>query len=109
MRADPGASAPLGEGDEPPLDIVEKDLKQGDMSKTSVSKKETIDDFTQDDMNPKNWTTFDVRHALGRLRHESEAVRLRALRLLHLRWWHCQPTQMRRILSKAGLPRQAST
>ena len=90
VRTDPGASNPLGEGDEPPTTTAADPKPTGDKSETSVpglraTKPSVSDEFTQDEVNPKDWSTFDVRHVMGRLRSDQEAVRLRALRLLHLR------------------------
>ena len=110
VRVDLGAVAPLGEEDEPPLDIREglSSTLPG-KSKTSASgpramKPSTDDKFTQEDAVKQDWTTFDVKHVLGRLWSDKEEERLRALRILHIKWWHCGPTQMRKILGRAGLP-----
>ena len=113
VRADGGASQPLGEEDEPPAvnirDGYDK-VPDPSMSKTSAeptqraAKVPTQDNYTQGCINPADWSNCGVRHVMGRLRSDKEPVRLRALRLLRLRWWHCSAANMRRNLKKAGLP-----
>ena len=54
----------------------------------------------------EDWTGFDVGNALARLRSVKDSVRLRALRQLHLRWFHATIEQMKKILATAGVPKE---
>ena len=63
------------------------------------------DEGAQADKRAEDWTGFDVGNALARLRSDRESVRLRALRQLHLRWFHATIEQMRKILTAAGVPK----
>ena len=51
-----------------------------------------------------DWTKFNLQAALRELHFGSQAARLRALRRLHLRWWHSGSTTMVKILRAAGVP-----
>ena len=48
------------------------------------------------------WTQFDLGTALQELRSVREGVMRRALRQLHLRWWHAPAKRMRELLQLAG-------
>ena len=64
-----------------------------------------VDGAAQAEKRPEDWTGFDVGNALSRLRSDKEGVRMRALRQLHLRWFHATIEQMRKILAAAGVPK----
>ena len=57
------------------------------------------DDEEQDD-----WGSFDLGRALVELRSVRPGVVRRALRRLHLRWYHAGAATMKRLLSLAGVP-----
>ena len=50
------------------------------------------------------WTAFDLGRALQDLRSIREGVVRRALRKLHIRWYHAPAQKMRTLLSAAGVP-----
>ena len=52
------------------------------------------------------WSRFDLGAALQALRSVREGVVRRALRRLHLRWYHCSAAKMRALLSAAGTSRE---
>eukprot|EP00438_Fugacium_kawagutii_P025194 Skav218080 [mRNA] locus=scaffold3382:13254:23272:- [translate_table: standard] len=55
---------------------------------------------------PSDWSRFNVGRSLQALSAGSSATRMRELRKLHLRWWHCGKESMRRVLAAAGLPKE---
>ena len=50
-----------------------------------------------------DWSAVDLGTALRELKSENKALVTRALRKLHLRWYHAPPTRMKTILSKVGI------
>ena len=50
-----------------------------------------------------DWTRFDLGHALQRLRSHNEAVVRRALRQLHVRFYHPSTQRLRGLLAAAGV------
>ena len=66
----------------------------------------TRDGGAQAENRAQDWTGFDVGNALARLRSNKAGVRLRALRQLHLRWFHATIEQMKKILVAAGVPKE---
>ena len=50
------------------------------------------------------WSTADLGNTLRELRTLDRGLITRALRKLHVRWWHAQATRMKQILSQVGLP-----
>ena len=52
------------------------------------------------------WTAFDLGRALMDLRSIREGVVRRALRKLHIRWFHASSQRMKTLLSAAGVPRE---
>ena len=53
-----------------------------------------------------DWTRFDVKATLQVLRTGNKGAVERALRKLHLRWWHATATAMHTTLSMAGINKQ---
>ena len=49
------------------------------------------------------WNRFDLGHVLQQLRSVREGVVLRALRKLHIRWYHCSTAKMKDLLQAAGV------
>ena len=49
------------------------------------------------------WNRFDLGRALQQLRSVREGVVLRALRQLHIRWYHCSAHKMKDLLQAAGV------
>ena len=49
------------------------------------------------------WSSLDLGTTLRELRSENQSLVTRALRKLHLRWWHASATRMDQILRQAGL------
>ena len=49
------------------------------------------------------WNRFDLGHVLQQLRSVREGVVLRALRKLHIRWYHCSAAKMKDLLQAAGV------
>ena len=54
-----------------------------------------------------DWSTFDLGRCLRALRSDDPAVQARALKRLHLRWWHCSSERMSKLLKAAGVPQSA--
>jgi len=54
------------------------------------------------DIQPE-WASFDMGTALRALKSSNERVVLRALRRLHVRWYHCSTAKMRSLLLAAGV------
>ena len=52
------------------------------------------------------WSKFDLGQALQALRSVREGVVRRALRKLHLRWYHASADKMRALLQAAGVSRE---
>ena len=52
------------------------------------------------------WSSYDLGASLRALRSDSEALQNRALRRLHLRWWHATASRMKSLLQAAGVPGQ---
>ena len=52
-----------------------------------------------------DWSSFDLGKALRNLRSSNQAIIVRQLRILHLRWWHAKSNKMKTILETAGLPK----
>jgi hypothetical protein len=50
------------------------------------------------------WSTADLGNTLRELRTQDKGLVTRALRKLHVRWWHSPATRMKQILSTVGLP-----
>ena len=50
------------------------------------------------------WTSFDLGRALIDLRSVREGVVRRALRKLHIRWFHASAQKMKTLLTAAGVP-----
>ena len=48
------------------------------------------------------WSRFDLGRAMQQLRSLREGVVLRALRQLHIRWYHCPSSKMKDLLQAAG-------
>ena len=114
----------MGEGDEPAIkpvtgefhddDDLDDSNPYGHKLKTSVpgalssgaraSKVITVDNSAQGELSPRDWNTFDIDHVMGRLLSDQYPVRVRALKLLHLRWFHASPGNMKKLLEKAGIP-----
>ena len=55
---------------------------------------------------PPDWSSFDLGRSLRQLRSTSPALINRALRMLHLRWFHCSAEKMHSLLKTAGVPTQ---
>jgi hypothetical protein len=56
----------------------------------------------QPDIRP-DWSSFDLGTALRALRSDQEQIRVRALRRLHIRWFHCSARRMEELLLAAGV------
>ncbi|CAE7261221.1 pol [Symbiodinium sp. KB8] len=52
---------------------------------------------------PDRWTSFDLGRALQDLRSIREGVVRRALRKLHIRWFHASAQRMKTLLTAAGV------
>jgi hypothetical protein len=50
------------------------------------------------------WSTADLGNTLREMKSQDNSIVTRALRKLHIRWWHCSATRMRTILAQAGMP-----
>ena len=50
------------------------------------------------------WSTADLGNTLREIKSQDNSIVTRALRKLHIRWWHCSATRMITILAQAGLP-----
>ena len=55
-------------------------------------------------VNPVDWSSWDLGRNLRSLRSGNVSVATRALRQLHLRWWHASKQKMTALLRAAGLP-----
>ena len=55
-------------------------------------------------VNPVDWSSWDLGRNLRALRSGNVGVATRALRQLHLRWWHASTLKMTSLLRSAGLP-----
>ena len=53
---------------------------------------------------PVEWCRFDIGRALQELRSDRPGTVLRALRRLHLRWFHAPAIRMETLLQAAGVP-----
>lgn len=90
--------------------IPEEDPHLGDdgeeTSGASGSREQRIRPVAAETQTPDlaDWTKFNLQAALRELHFGSQAARLRALRRLHLRWWHSGSTTMVKILRAAGVP-----
>ena len=51
-----------------------------------------------------DWSSFDLGRSLRALRSEDPAIQARALKRLHLRFWHASSDKMTRLLKSAGVP-----
>ena len=51
---------------------------------------------------PVDWSTVDLGSALREIKSEDKSLATRALRKLHLRWWHASATRMKNILVNVG-------
>jgi hypothetical protein len=49
------------------------------------------------------WSLHDLNRSMKLLRTGNVPMTIRALRALHLRWWHCSAHRMRSLLASAGL------
>ena len=49
------------------------------------------------------WSSLDLGTTLRELKSDNQSLVTRALRKLHLRWWHASATRMDQILRQAGL------
>eukprot|EP00971_Amphidinium_carterae_P088734 1755828-Amphidinium_carterae.1 len=54
-----------------------------------------------------DWRHFDTNRAVRQLASPNAKIRALTLRRLHVRWYHAGPTQMKRILSAAGVTEPA--
>eukprot|EP00971_Amphidinium_carterae_P287971 5716475-Amphidinium_carterae.1 len=54
-----------------------------------------------------DWRHFDTNRAVRQLASPNVKIRALTLRRLHVRWYHAGPTQMKRILSAAGVSEPA--
>ena len=52
-----------------------------------------------------DWSSFDLGRSLRQLRSGNASLVARALRQLHLRWWHCPSARMTQLLKTAGVPK----
>ena len=57
-----------------------------------------------DDAAAEDWRAFDVSKALQALRSSDAQVRRKAIKRLHIRWWHAGVSDLQRILRAAGAP-----
>ena len=53
------------------------------------------------------WSSFDLGRCLRALRSEDQALQARALKRLHVRWWHCTTGRMQNLLKSAGVSKTA--
>ena len=53
------------------------------------------------------WSTFDLGRCLRALRSDDNAIQARALKRLHLRWYHASSDKMLKLLRAAGVPSSA--
>ena len=53
-----------------------------------------------------DWSSVDLGTALRELKSENKSLATRALRKLHLRWYHAPATRMKTILSRVGVPKE---
>ena len=51
-----------------------------------------------------DWSSVDLGTALRELKSDNKSLATRALRKLHLRWYHAPATRMKIILAKVGVP-----
>jgi hypothetical protein len=51
-----------------------------------------------------NWSGLDFKHVIRMLNDNNENVVRKALRRLHLRWYHATAAQLERMLSLVGIP-----
>ena len=63
-------------------------------------------DEAEPDHDPNRWTSFDLGRALLDLRSVREGVVRRALRKLHIRWFHASAGRMKTLLTAAGVPKE---
>ena len=54
-----------------------------------------------------DWSNFSVGRAIKLLHSPNKLVVRRALRRLHIRWWHAPPQRMDELLHTAGTPQEA--
>jgi hypothetical protein len=52
-------------------------------------------------------SNFDLGRCLRALRSEDPALQARALKRLHIRWWHCTTGRMQNLLKSAGVSKSA--
>ena len=64
----------------------------------------TFEDAGTGPENPNDWSHFDINNVVKSLRIGTVAVRRRALRKLHIRWWHASKAAMTKLLERAGVP-----
>ena len=56
---------------------------------------------------PASWARYDLGSMLQELKSARQGVVRRALRRLHIRWWHCGAKRMQELLRAAGAPSEA--
>jgi hypothetical protein len=54
-----------------------------------------------------DWSSFDLGRCLRALKSERTSIIVRALKRLHIRWYHCSSARMQALLQAAGVPKEA--
>ena len=85
-------------------DIVPADSHRPTPRVSSEKNRRTYQEASVGTEHPGDWSRFNVGNSLCALTNGSPDTQMRELRKLHLRWWHCGPETMRRVLKAAGLP-----
>ena len=65
------------------------------------------DDETTETATPVDWSSMDLGTSFRELKSQDRSLVTRALRKLHLRWWHASNTKMHKLLEQAGAPQLA--
>ena len=50
-----------------------------------------------------DWSSFDLGRCLRALKSERQPTVIKALKRLHMRWWHCSSSRMSSLLKAAGV------
>ena len=66
-----------------------------------------VEASTQADGEHPDWTSYDLGRALRVLQSRDERTVKKALRRLHIRFWHASAAKLTEILRLAGAPRSA--
>lgn len=90
---------PIDHGEEPEVPIISNPEGQ--------PLTETPDGDPEVPSADPDWSSWDLGRALRALRSTDRALQARALKRLHIRWWHCSVERMTQLLKAAGIPRSA--